>query len=281
MGPRARRRWMCAAAAIVLLGGCALVDTPPTWEARLAGDTIALLGEVHDNTQGHRRREESLRRALRAGWRPAIVMEQFDADRQADIDRARQERPRDASHLIAQAAPARSGWDWSLYRPVIELALAYDLPLVAGNLPRADAFRLVREPVDAVLGAQRTRQLGLDAPLEASWQAAQEREIDAGHCGTAPPTLRPGMARAQAARDAQMADALRRHASRGAVLRAGNGHVRRDIGVPRWLSSLPPQRILAVGYVESDGDPTPGQYDAVIASPPTDRGDPCEALRKK
>jgi uncharacterized iron-regulated protein len=210
------------------------------------------------------------------------VMEQFDADRQADIERSRRERPGDAAHLVAQSSAARSGWDWALYRPVIELALAFDLPIVAGNLPRADAVRLVREPIADVLGAERTTRLGLDAPLDADWQAAQEREIDAGHCGTLPRTLWPGMARAQAARDAQMAHALREHASRGALLLAGNGHVRRDLGVPRWLSSLPPARVLSVGYVETGTEEIgPRQYDAVVVTARVERGDPCASLRER
>ena len=279
---RARRRWLQAGGAWWLLGGCAgIADAPAAWEARLTGDTLALLGEVHDNAEAHRRRTASLRRALAAGWRPALVMEQLDADRQADIERSRRERPGDAAYLVAQSSAPRSGWDWPLYTPLIEMALAHDLPLVAGNLPRADVMRLVREPFDAVLGAKRTARLGLDVPMDASWQAAQEREIDAGHCGTLPASLWPGMARAQAARDAQMADALRRYASRGAVLLAGNGHVRRDLGVPRWLGALA-GKALAVGYVESGNEALiPSQYDAVVVSPAVSRGDPCEALRRR
>ena len=53
----------------------------------------------------------------------------------------------------------------------------------------------------------------------------------------------PLMARAQFARDAVMARALAAHAERGVVLLAGNGHVRRDIGVPRWLASPAPRLV--------------------------------------
>src|SRR5205085_7040159 len=160
--------------------------------------------------------------------------------------------------------------------------LAFDVPILAGNLPRGDAMRLVREPFASVLGAARSTQLGLDAPLPPDWQAAQEREIDAGHCGTLPRTLWPGMVRAQAARDAQMAHALRTHASRGAVLLAGNGHVRRDLGVPRWLSMIAGERVLSVGYVEDGTSPVGSQqYDAVVVMAPATRGDPCASLRQR
>lgn len=281
----ARRRAVSAGLgwlALQGLVGCATTPSPAeTWGARLHGSTLALLGEVHDNAEHHRLRATILRRAFEAGWRPAVVMEQFDLDRQADIERSRSERPRDAKHLIAQAGAAR-GWQWSDYEPLVELALLFDLPLLAGNLPRAQSARLVRETNEAVLGAERTRELGLDRAPDPAWQAAQEREIDVGHCGTLPRSIWAGMARAQFAKDAVMARLLRQHAARGAVLLAGNGHVRRDIGVPRWLADLEPQSLLAVGFVEVDGAArVPEQFDSVVVTARAKRGDPCEAFRAR
>ncbi len=260
--------------------GCSALAAlePGAWEQRLRGNTIALLGEVHDNAELHHLRTAALRRALRAGWRPAVVMEQFDIDRQADLDRARSERPRDPSHLIARAGATR-GWDWRHYEPVLELVLEHDLPLRAGNLPRSLASRLVRETPQAVLGAERAAGLGLDRASDAAWQAAQEQEIDRGHCGALPPTLLPGMARGQLARDAVMAQQLLGHAARGAVLLAGNGHVRRDLGVPRWLPAA--ANTLVVGYVETDeAQPVASpRFDAVALAAPAQRDDPCATFK--
>lgn len=272
----------CAWTALQGLAACAQ-PTPAraAWRSRLQGSTVALLGEVHDNPEHHRLRRQVLQHALQAGWRPALVMEQFDVEHQADIERSRRERPRDAEHLIALAGASR-GWHWADYEPLVALALAFDLPLLAGNLSRAQASRLVRDGAEAALGAEATRALGLHQAPDAAWQAAQEREIDAGHCGALPRNLWPGMARAQFARDAVMAQLLRQHAARGAVLLAGNGHVRRDIGVPRWLTTLAPQSLLAVGYVETDeAPPAPGLYDAVVVTARAERPDPCEAFKAR
>ncbi|HEX2541294.1 MAG TPA: ChaN family lipoprotein [Caldimonas sp.] len=251
------------------------------WPASLDGGTIVLLGEVHDSAEQHRLRLDALRRAVASGWRPAIVMEQFDRERQGDIDRARRERPGDAGHVIEQAATAPprpgGGWNWSFYRPFVALALAHDLPLVAGNLSNADAAKIVRGGNAAVFDAAALRALGLDRPIEADWQRAQEREIDAGHCGALPAAMWPRVASAQFARDAVMADALRRHGGRGAVLLAGNGHVRKDIGVPRWLQA---GGVWSVGYLERGDERTPeAAFDAVVRTAPVARGDPCSALR--
>src|SRR5262245_50207719 len=196
--------------------GCATSSSAPQrdWVAQLSGSTLALLGEVHDNPEHHRLRAAALRQAFDGGWRPAIVMEQFDLDRQSDIDRARGERPGDAAYLIAQASGR--GWRWSDYQAFVELALQYQLPLLAGNLPRTTTSRLARDDYASVLGATQLRDWRLaDAP-DAAWQAAQEREIDLGHCGALPQRMWAALARGQFARDAAMAHLLSQHASSGA-----------------------------------------------------------------
>ena len=238
-----------------------------------------MLGEVHDNAEQHRLRLETLRRALASGWRPVIAMEQFDRERQQDIDRARREAPNDAQHLIERAAtpgngPGR-GWNWDFYRPVVALALQYNVPLIAANLSNVDTTRIVRAGYPAVFDEASIAMLGLSQPVAADLQQAQEREIDAGHCHALPPSVWPRMARAQLARDAVMAALLRQHASGGVVLLAGNGHVRRDIGVPRWLG-IEGDRVFTVGYLEQDDSSIAASaFDAVVRTSALARADPC------
>ncbi len=288
---KSRRRFLAAAAGAfgglgaALSGGCAtpaqsIAPTPNApWQDRLRGDTLALLGEVHDNPGHHRLRAVALRAACVAGWHPVLVMEQFDLDRQADLDRSRRERPRDVAYLVAGAAPARSGWHWPFYAPLIEIALEFDLALRAANLPRAEAGRIVREGVRAVLGDERVAQLGLGR-IDPALRSAQEGVIDAGHCGALPPALLPRMAEAQFARDAAMAQVLRVAGGSGVVLIAGNGHVRRDLGVPRWLGPALSARALSVGFLETGDYAPPGAYDFVVHVPPAVREDPCRAFAK-
>lgn len=280
---------MALATLLTLLGGCA-GPSPREPALPLANHRYVLLGEQHDNADGQRSRLHSLREAVESGWRPVVAMEQFDRERQGDIDRARREHPHDADHLIAAAGGP--GWDWSLYRPVVALALQYDLPLVAANLSRTDARRVVREGVPAVFASHERALLGLDTPLAAELAQAQQAGIAAAHGTQMPASLLPGMAMAQAARDAVMAQAMTASAMttqataqatasvqhgeppRPVVLIAGNGHVRKDIGVPRWLrerQGAGPADVLAVGYLEDNGGAAAGEgaaaFDRIVTIP--------------
>ena len=269
-----------------LLCACTTTASPGGWNDRLRGDALVLLGEVHDNAHQHELRLAALQRAFASGWRPAIAMEQFDREQQADIDRARRERPGNAQHLIDAANSsgpgARAGWNWTFYKPFVELALRYDVPLIAANLSNADAARIVQAGYSAVFDEAKIAALGLGVPVPADLQAAQERAIDAGHCHALPPATWPRMARAQFARDAVMAEALRLGAgSDGVVLLAGNGHVRRDIGVPRWLGTEA-NRVFVVGYLEISDDTTPvTAFDVVVRTAVAERPDPCSEFEKR
>jgi len=269
-------RLLAGAAGIPLLAACSLLpgnrDAIATLAAEMPRHDVVLLGEVHDNADGHRLRLQALARAVRGGWRPVLAMEQFDRERQADLDRAMRTCA-DADCVIRAATPAKTGWNWAHYRPVLELALREKLPVVAANLSRADAGTVVKQGPAALFDTGELRRLGLLSPAP-DLLTAQRREVAEAHCGALPVSMLGGMAMAQLARDAVMARAIAAAAPRPVALLAGNGHVRRDIGVPRWLQS---GSILSVGYTE---DPAaPGVYDRDIVVPRATREDPCLAFR--
>jgi uncharacterized iron-regulated protein len=255
--------------ALVLLAGCASAPAPWPPAPAPSRSVIFLLGEVHDNPASHARRFDLIKAKLEAGWRPAIVMEQFDRERQADLDRAVATCP-NADCVIAAAAGTH--WEWPLYKPVIALALDYKLKLVAANLARADASKVMRDGFAAVLDAGTIADYALDQPLPAALVDAQTQAIREGHCNKLPESMVGAMVRAQVARDVVMAQALTAHAAYGAILLAGNGHVRLDAGVPHWLKRHGNARVVSIGYVESAAY---GPYDQSIRVKPHPRPDPC------
>ena len=238
----------------------------------MRGKRIVVLGEVHDNAAQHALRLAALRKLVAEGARPAIAFEQLDREQQPAIDAARRERPRDAAYLIAQGKGAPS-WDWKLYQPFVELALEYDLPIVAANLSRAGAMEVATGAASGDLPA-----------LPPDFLQRHERSIARGHCDLLPPEALPGMARAQIARDRTLADAIRPYFGRGVVLLTGNGHARVDLGVPHWLTPEERARSIAIGLLERDRDGAdePGDaFDAWLVTDAAPREDPCAPLRKR
>jgi uncharacterized iron-regulated protein len=260
------------------------IDPNPTALMQaMQGHRVALLGEVHDNAAQHTLRIAALRQLVVKGARPAIAFEQFDRERQPDIDRARRERPGDANYLIAQAK-GRDEWQWQFYRPFVALALEYDLPIIAANLSRDKAMHVAIDGWPAVFDARMRDELKLDS-LPADFRRNHEDAIAAGHCNLLQAEQLPALARGQIARDIIMARSIRPYVDRGVVLLAGNGHVRRDIGVPFWLSPDAMRGAVSIGVLERNDDTSApedvAEFDVYVITERAARADPCEELAQR
>jgi uncharacterized iron-regulated protein len=245
----------------------ACASAPPLPPALHFDRPIVLLGEVHDNAEQHALRLRAFKALLASGARPALALEQFDRERQPDIDRLLTRRPRPTAADVVAVAGG-SGWRWEYYLPFIALALEHGLPVIAANVSRDDARRVMRDGLAAH---------GFDAAVPDELLAALAAQIEASHCGMLDAATAGRMALAQVARDQFMARVLQANAGRGVVLLAGNGHVRTDVGVPRWLSAELRRRSLAVGVLE-EGDAT-AAFDRRVFTAPHTRPDPCAAFR--
>lgn len=258
---------------------------------RLRHTQVLLLGETHDNPEHHRLQQQLLQARLADGSTPALAMEQFDSDRQAALDQARQAQG-DADAL-ARAGDFARAWDWPAYRPFVVTALDKGLPLIAANLSRQRLRPVIRDGFAAFDTAELAR-LQVDQGWSASRQSYLAGLIEASHCGQIDATLRDGLVRSQRLRDAAMADVMVPQLARGVVAIIGRGHARRDIGVPHYLELRQPgTKILALGFVEVSPDKTTpdaydkervdgiAPYDVVWFTARADRPDPCANFGKR
>ena len=113
--------------------------------------------------------------------------------------------------------------------------------------------------------------------------AALKADIDRAHCGYAPPGLVNAMVKAQVFKDRWMSDRINTEAPQAQkVIVAGNGHVRKDYGLP---NHLPPDTV-AIGIIEvkaaqlKPSDYHPNRYDFLWFTPRLDTLNPCEKYRK-
>jgi uncharacterized iron-regulated protein len=253
---------------------------------------FVLLGERHDNPDHHRVQATLVRALLAAGRRPAVAFEMFTDDDAPALARQRAAAPRDAAALARAVDWQRSGWpDWAFYQPIAQAALDFDVPIVAANLAPATARALARGQRSA-LADDFAARYALDRPLPGGAQAALTAEIREVHCHHLPPERVDGMVLAQRARDATLADRMLTAAADGAVLIAGNGHVRSDRGVPLYLRAREPAASVAVlaPLEVREGATRPLEYaaatdgrfpyDWVWFTPRTDAVDPCASFRR-
>jgi uncharacterized iron-regulated protein len=276
------RRWLASAA---LLAGCApallLQDHPLAgriWDvraqrfveaeamlARAATARYVILGETHDNPEHHRLQRDALEALAARGAPRALAMEQFDSEHQKALDAA-QARGADAEALADAGHFDREGWGWAMYRPLVEFARQQNWPLLAGNLSRAEARGIVAEPSRSGL-----------PPAEPRIRQVLEADMVHGHCGSRPDARRlAAMVEAQRARDARLAQALATRSP--GVLITGNGHARRDAGVPLYL---PRTDLVSIAILEVEaGKSAPQDYaaesfDYLWFTPRQPRRDPC------
>ena len=261
--------------------------------ARLAAAHFRLIGEVHDNPEHHRLQAEVLEGIVAAGAAPVLAFEQMDREH----DQLLQERLAAGNAGAEDIAEAvrfdRKGWNWDFYRPLVETAIRHRLPLRAANLSRAAATHVIKKGLGA-LEPERIAALRIDEAWNAAREEALRQIIRDAHCGALPESYVPNMTAAQRVRDATLAEAMLAPGRNGAVLIAGNGHVRRDLSVPLYLAAAAPGRSsYAVGILEVDPErPAPQAYlrtsasalpvyDAVLFTARRQRPDPCAAFKRE
>ena len=246
-----------------------------------AANTIWLMGEVHDNPEGHQLRQNLLQQNLLKGWRPSLVLEQLDREQAQAVNEALKNCS-NASCFIEQVN--RKNWDWPLYKNLIELALQYQLPIHAGNLSRKEASAVMKQGFKASLPTTLIDALQLETSIPNIILDTQIKAIDEGHCGQMPEAYLAPMAKAQIARDVWMAYSLQQALAqnpKGVVLIAGNGHTRKDIGVLQWLAKNQQANTRSFGFLENPNSQDSTIYDEVIAIKPIQRPDLCEQFKKE
>ena len=191
--------------------------------AAVGGAPVVLVGEKHDNPDHHRLEAELIAARLQAKPGSAVVFEMLDEAQAPHLPALAAGDDLDAIHRKLDW-PAK-GWDLAVYGPLFQATVA-DGKLVAGNIGKAMIGRLYAEGEALVAADPRFASVAKATPV------VRERLLDTifeAHCRMqARESLAPMLA-IQLAKDASMAEALRRETP--AMLIAGGEHARGDSGV--------------------------------------------------
>ena len=236
---------------------------------------VVVLGEVHDNPTHHVYQAV----AIQALGAKALVFEMLT---EAQALRIKPEHFGSADKLEQVLGWADTGWpDFAMYYPIFT---AVEAPAVFGGAVPLDAARkAIVDGAAAVLG-DASVLFGLEDALDDDEQSAREAGQLAAHCDALPIKMLPGMVEAQRLRDAALARAvIAAMAETGGPVAVitGNGHARRDWGIPRALERAAPQfEVVTVGQFEA---PPEGEvpFDFWLVTEAQEREDPCLAFEDR
>ncbi|MEM1054752.1 MAG: ChaN family lipoprotein [Bacteroidota bacterium] len=237
----------------------------------MANADVVFLGEIHDDSLGHVVQTHLLRAAHeRFGTRRPLVLglEMFETDVQGVLDEY-------AAGLIRERDFLAASRPWGnyaeAYRPMVEFAIANDVPVVATNAPGryvsyvsreggADALTALSDDARATMPA--TVAPPSDA-LDAAFREIMDR-MGAAHAGMPGMPTMDGMLAAQNLRDVTMAWALHRAMPEAtasarplAIHLNGAFHSDSGLGIPEHLARIAPG--LRVMTVTIGPDAMPGR----------------------
>ncbi len=261
---------------------------------KLAINDHILLGEIHDNPDHHLLQAWLIDRIAHYDRHPVIVWEMIKLDQAAALADYLKDYRSPASKLGAAVGWEKSGWSaWSTYLPIALQAYRYRLAMIAGGARKSDV-KMVGKNGLAALGNGEKERLAIERRLGWKLLNALNEELKTSHCNMLPDDMLETMQGVQRYRDAVMADQMLAAGRRsGAVLIAGSGHVRRDRGVPWYISGRDPDAtIVSVMMIEVTEEAAFAEdlipedpwekpaADYVWFTPRHKRPDPCKELKK-
>jgi len=251
----------------------------PTWAreittaADIPPEPIVIVGEVHDNPHHHQFQADVI-----LAQRPAAVVFEMLSPEQAAV--ITPELLGDAAALEAALGWEASGWpDFDIYYPIFA---ALGAARVYGAAAPRDMVRAAIGSGAAAVFDGDAARFGLDKSLPDAQQAAREADQQVAHCNALPEQMLGGMVEAQRLRDATFAAVTAQALSDTGgpvIVITGNGHTRRDRGIPAALAHAGITDVIAFGQFE---EPPEGDvpFDLWRVTDPVERDDPCAAFSK-
>lgn len=257
---------------------------------RINTTNVVLLGETHDNSQHHDLQQKLLKARVESGERPALMMEQLNAENQPELDTALAGSNRD--EVLKSVNGLIKFTDWQSYSPLLAIAIDNKLPVIAANISSQRLQPVIWRGYDAY-DANELKRLAVEEVWSEGRQKYLVNHMGGAHCGQIRDDLRAGLSRGQRLRDAFMTDSAVASIGHGVVAIVGRDHARRDIGLPLYFAARAPSAsLLSIGFVEVVPEQTDPRgyetetatgdapFDVIWFSPRAERTDPCANFGK-
>ena len=239
---------------------------------------IILLGEIHDNVFQHRVRADLISKIQSKEF--AIVSEHLVFGSEITYSGSLLED-------LETIGFNKKAWSWPTHEVLYKKFEELSLPVFGGNLSEKD--------INSIYAGRGFSQSDTLVPivkrsaLDSQSKGKLLNDLVVGHCGVVEESLLSFMYKVQRYRDASMAYIASKVAP--AIVIAGNGHVRRDYGVPQIIKKMNPNsNVISIAFLETDklSEMTDNlikkffkdeDTDYIWLTEPVSRVDPCEKLR--
>ena len=201
---------------------------------------IILLGEIHDNFFQHRVRADLISKIQSKDF--AIVSEHLVFGSEITYSGSLLED-------LETVGFNKKAWSWPTHEVLYKKFEELSLPVFGGNLSEKD--------INNIYAGRGFSQSDTLIPivkrsvLDSQSKDKLLNDLVLGHCGVVEEGLLSFMYKVQRHRDASIAYIASKVAP--AIVIAGNGHVRRDYGVPQILKKMNPNSdIISIAFLEID-----------------------------
>lgn len=264
-----------------------------------------LLGEKHDNENHHALQSIMVTMSAASGKKGRLTAEMIEPKYQGVLDTINEvyaineskvddlfELNEKKDSLFASLGEdlewEKRGWpSWDSYKEIFRSGLTWGWPLVAGNPNRETIMSVGR---GGELDADLLRNLRWEQAYDEAQRESLLDELVESHCGMMGRESMAPLVTLQRLKDAHMARSMREGLPDNSLslLIAGNGHVRKDRGVPFFLDK--DKKIVSVAIIEvlrDQFDATtypafdPKLYDYIWFTGRVDEIDPCDKFREQ
>ncbi len=209
---------------------------------KLSDADLICVGENHDSDLHHHVQLRIIKGLFANDERLGVGMEMFQRPFQPALDRYVRGEIAEDAFLKESEYRQRWGFDWSLYRPILEFSRKNQIPVAALNVPRELTQRLSKVGRDG-LTAEEKAQLGdIDFHVKAHRDYWFERLAKMHGKTDIPQEQKERSYQVMTAWDGFMADSAARFQKerglRRMVLLAGSGHIDRGFGIPARAAKL-------------------------------------------
>jgi aminopeptidase N len=205
---------------------------------RLSSSRIVYVGEIHDQYAHHMNQLKVIKEIHEAGYQLAVGMEMFQRPFQPVVDDYLAGRIDEYTFLKKTEYFSRWGYDYNLYKPIVDYLKQQHIPLIALNIQGDITHKVAREGIYALSGAEK-KQLPSAMNFSDEPYRKDLRQVFSVHNQQEDLRDFNYFLQAQLLWDEGMAETayrfLTKHPGFKMVILAGNGHVRHRYGIPDRL----------------------------------------------